>query len=368
MTDLAMLIKPVSGKCNMNCQYCFYQDVIKHRAIEDYGYMSLDTVKQIVEKSFESARRHVSFMFQGGEPTLRGLDFYESFIACVKRYNHNGTEVSYALQTNGVLIDQQWVEFFKANHFLVGLSLDGPKPIHDINRRDCGGNDTFVKVEKAAQLLNKQRVEFNILCVVTKNVAKHAGKVYGYFKKSNFLNMQFIPCLDELEQPLAIKQYSLLPQEYGQFLCELFDLWYRDFISGIPVSIRMFDNIVQMLLGYPPESCDMNGRCSVNAVIEADGSLYPCDFYVLDKWCLGNIEHTNIEALKDHPVGKQFVQESLQKPTQCMSCQYISICRTGCRRHKQVGNENYFCTAYKRFYGYTLERFKEIAAKIYRQM
>ncbi|MHB8129095.1 MAG: anaerobic sulfatase maturase [Mobilitalea sp.] len=373
MPNQTILIKPASGICNLNCQYCFYYDVMNHREVKSHGFMSLDTLEQIVKKAFEYADQFVAFAFQGGEPTLIGLPFYERFIEYVEKYNNTKIKVSFSLQTNGINIDQTWAIFFKQHRFLIGLSMDGPKEIHNLNRMDSSRNGTFHKVSKASQILAKEGVDVNVLCVVSKNIAKHPVSVYQYFMKNHFNYIQFIPCLDPLSEKPGTHKYSLLPEDYGQFLCEIFDQWYQDFKKGNHISIRMFDNILHILLGFPPESCDMNGQCSVNPVIEGDGAVYPCDFYVLDEWCLGNINEHGFEELKTHSAGQHFVDSSLQKEEECLSCEFLTICRTGCRRHKEPRIDakpamNYFCSSYKKFYLYTLPRFKEIAGIINRNI
>ncbi len=373
MPNLMILLKPASGICNLNCQYCFYYDVMNRREIESYGFMSLETLEQVVKRAFEYVEHSVTFTFQGGEPTLIGLPFYQELIRLVEQYNSKNIRVSYAIQTNGIKIDKSWAEFFKKHNFLVGLSMDGPKEIHDINRTDALRNGTFLKVDKAGKLLTQYGVDINVLCVVSKNVAKHPTRVYEFFKKNHYTYLQFIPCLDALGEKSGMKKYSLLPKDYGQFLCQLFDLWYRDFKNGIRISIRMFDNLLSMLLGYPPESCDMYGQCSMNAVIEGDGAVYPCDFYVLDEWNMGNINDIGFEELKTKSNGRQFVELSLEKDHKCRSCEFFCICRSGCRRHKEPMLDgkpgiNYFCDSYKTFYTYTLPRFNEIAGIIYREI
>jgi len=373
VSNLSILIKPASGLCNLNCQYCFYYDVMKHREVKSHGFMTENTLEQIVKRAFDYANRSVTFVFQGGEPTLVGLPFYHKLIEFVELYNSNKIQVFYSIQTNGMNIDQDWAAFFKKNHFLIGLSMDGPKEIHDCNRTDALRNGTFQRVNKASQILSRYQVEVNVLCVVSKNVAKHPMSVYQFFKKNKYRYLQFIPCLDELEEEPGTKKYSLLPEDYGQFLCDVFDLWYQDFKNDVRISIRMFDNIISILLGYPPESCDMFGQCSINAVIEGNGAVYPCDFYVLDEWFMGNINDMSFHELKDQSAAKRFVESSLQNNSECRNCKFVNLCRTGCRRHREQMAEgglskNYFCSSYQQFYEHTLPRWKEIAGIISKEM
>jgi len=337
---------------------------MNNREVPNYGFMTQDTLEEIVKKAFMYADNYVGFAFQGGEPTLVGLHFYRDFMSLLDQYNLNKIKVELSLQTNGIIINDEWADFFFKNRFLIGLSMDGPAEIHDINRIDKLGEGTHSTVIKASKMLKKHHVDFNILTVVTRNIARHPSKVYNFLKKNGFMYMQFIPCLDELNVTPSTKPFSLTPNDYGDFLCHIFDLWYRDFKLNIPVSVRMFDNLIQMLLGYPPESCDMVGTCSVNTVIEADGSVYPCDFYVLDEWKLGSILDEDFDILKKKNLGIQFVEESLVKNDECLKCDYLNLCRTGCKRHYRLENNvssNYFCSSYKQFYSYTIDRLREIA-------
>lgn len=366
MPAISLLIKPASGNCNLHCKYCFYNDVAKNREKKSYGLMSYETLEIIVKKAFEYTDNMVGFAFQGGEPTLAGLDFYKNLISLQEKYNIKRIRVNNSIQTNGMLIDDKWAEFLAKSNFLVGLSLDGPKEIHDLNRIDINGIGSYKKIEETIESFNKYKIEYNILSVVTKSVARHIEKIYKYYSKSGFDYLQFIPCLDELGEEAGNNLYSLTPELYGEFLKKLFDLWYADINSGKRKSIRMFDNILQILLGMHPESCDMSGYCSANLVVEADGSCYPCDFYVLDKWKMGNIREGDIKDLLQGGKAKEFVNSAARLPNDCEICEFISLCRGGCRRHyepvdKKYLGKNYFCLAYKEFYKYTITRFQEVA-------
>lgn len=363
MKALSILIKPSSSGCNLGCKYCFYYDVAANRENKSYGFMKEDTLTHLIEKAINQVSEQITFAFQGGEPTLIGLDYFKTFISTVAKYNQKGIKIQYAIQTNGTLLDDEFCSFFAKHKFLVGLSLDGPKEVHDLNRLNQKRKGTFKDVDRAAKLLEKHHVEFNILTVVTKGTVRHIQKIYNYFKKQNYRYLQFIPCLNDLNDT-SLKPYSLTPEDYGKFLVELFDLWYKDFLAGYTISIRTFDNYVQMMLGLPPESCDMNGFCSVNPVIEADGSVYPCDFYVLDEWKLGNINLDSFHTLLTSSLGQDFVKSGQRIPEKCHNCQYLHLCRSGCRRHKDMKGQNeitnYFCDSYIYFFNHCYERLQEI--------
>jgi uncharacterized protein len=369
MPPLTTLIKPASGNCNLRCKYCFYYDVINNREVKSYGMMSEETLEKIVKKSFDYAEGIVVFAFQGGEPTLASLDFYKKLIELEKKYNKNNIEVRNALQTNGMVIDDDWAKFFHDNKFLIGLSIDGYKDIHNYYRINPKGEGSFNRVLKTAKIFDKYDVMYNVLCVVNKHVAKHGRKVYNFYKKQGFKYLQFIPCLDEIGEKPGQNAFSLTPKDYGIFLKNIFDMYYEDYMNGNGISVRMFDNILQIVLGYEPESCDMRGHCSANSIIEADGSVYPCDFYVLDEWKLGNINDNSFEEMLKSETAKNFVKESVNTDPECRECKYYRVCRGGCKRHKEPKidgkyTKNYFCSAYKEFYKYSLPRFVEMARKI----
>lgn len=373
MPALSILIKPASSLCDLRCKYCFYADVADHRDIRNYGIMNESTTEALISRAFECADPEVTFAFQGGEPTLAGLNYFRHFVSRTKELNTKNIQVNFALQTNGMSITEEMAAFFAENRFLLGVSLDGPKDIHDMNRVGPSGMGSYKTIKQHIRLLEKHKVDFNILTVVNRAVAKHPKKIYQYLVKEGYRYLQFIPCLDDFGEPHGSSAYALTPKDYGQFLCTLFDHWYRDFKTGKRISIRMFDNILHILLGMPPESCDMVGLCSANTVIEADGSVYPCDFYVLDQWKLGMIQDTPLMEMITGDTARDFIEISKPRHEKCQSCDYLPVCRSGCRRHKtqdavsEIGL-NYFCPSYEAFYAYTLPRFQEVANVLYREM
>lgn len=370
MPALSLLIKPASSSCNMRCAYCFYADVANRREVANYGVMSEETLETIVKKAFDYADTLVSFGFQGGEPTMAGLSFFKKVVQLQKRYNVKNIKVNNAIQTNGLNINAEWADFLHENHFLVGLSLDGTKTIHDKYRKDAHGEGTFDRVLAAAKLMEEHKVEFNILSTVNRDVAKNVERVYQFFKKQGFSYLQFIPCLDELEFA-DHKEYSLTPELYGRFLKELFRLWKQDIDSGKPISIRYFDNLVMMIGGYPPESCGMAGSCSCYYMIEADGSVYPCDFYVTDEWRIGNILTDGWDEMRQTENARRFVAVSRQVAKECRTCRYYRLCRGGCRRNREpisLGQNtlNELCPAFKTFFEYAADDLVQIARRFLR--
>lgn len=367
MPPLSLLIKPASGNCNLRCKYCFYHSLTGIRKVKDYGIMDIDTLELIVEKALMFADHVCTFAFQGGEPTLAGLAFYQQLVEFQKKHNIKNVEVHNAIQTNGIIIDDTWARFFAENNFLVGISLDGPKKIHDAIRVDAKGEGTFNKVMHSIQLFDKYQVEYNILSVIDSYVARHIGKTYQFFRKNGFNYLQFIPCLDPLDENPGGYEYSLTPERYAYFLKSLFDLWHKDITGGQKVSIRFFDNLVGLLMGIRPEACGMQGVCNCQFIIEADGGVYPCDFYVLDEWYLGSIKDAGFSELKFSEAGKQFVEVSKHIDPKCTDCKWFFLCRGGCRRSREpfVNGKpvlNYFCSSYMEFFDYAAPRLKQIAS------
>lgn len=366
MPPVSLLIKPASSNCNLRCKYCFYHSIAENRDTKSYGIMDIDTLEILVEKALEYADMACTFAFQGGEPTLAGLEFFEKLIEFQSKYNKKGVKIHNTIQTNGMVIDDRWAQYLHDNNFLVGLSLDGTKDLHDLNRVDPSNKGTFNTIMKTVDLFNKYKVEYNILFVVNSALARHASKVYNFFKKNDFKYIQFIPCLDPLEEEPGGYPYSLTPDRFTTFLKTLFDAWYDDIKKGDMVSIRYFDNLVGMVMGYPPENCGMSGLCQCQFVVEADGGVYPCDFYVIDRWYLGNLREKGLDEIRESGVAKEFVEVSTYIDPKCRECKWLNICRGGCRRNREPFIDgkpalNYFCPSYMEFFEYATPRLYELA-------
>ncbi len=368
MPPVTMLIKPASGSCNLRCGYCFYHDEASRRETACFGLMSPETLENVVRKAMGEAQGLCAFTFQGGEPTLAGLEFFRTYIALTKKYARPGLRVSHAIQTNGTLIDEAWARFFAENRFLVGLSIDGPGPLHDRYRTGPGGTGSFERVWRAKGLLEKYQADFNVLTVVTKANARQVSRIYKFFVENGLWYQQYIPCLAPLDGE-GRGEYAVSAEDYGAFLCRLFDLWYADFIKGRKIYIRYFENLAGMLMGYPPENCGMCGRCVNQYVVEADGGIYPCDFYVLDEYYLGNLNRDGFRDLDRREGELGFIASSTRQEAECLQCQYYDLCRGGCRRDRQRADmkalgKSCFCDAYRRFFPYALPRLWELVRRV----
>ncbi|MBQ8311302.1 MAG: SPASM domain-containing protein [Clostridia bacterium] len=326
-----MMIKPASSLCDMRCKYCFYADVADARAVRSFGMMS-DTTTDAMLKSIASELNvgdAVSFAFQGGEPTLAGLAFFRRFVE--KTETWKDVRVSYALQTNGLLLDDVWCAFLKEHRFLVGLSLDLLPEAHDGARVDARGEGTYRRVVGTMEQLRRYGVDFNVLCTLTSDVARHPKQVWNQLVKLEIDYVQFTPCLGALDGQSS-SPYALTPQRFASFYTQLFGLWYADYQKGKRRSVKLFDDIVNQLVLGRPTGCGMDGVCRPQLVIEADGSAYPCDFYCLDEYRMGNITSDSIETLLHSDGAKAFLSRPHTAPRACASCRFARFCGGNCRR------------------------------------
>lgn len=365
MLEMNLLIKPASGLCNMHCDYCFYADEMRNRQQASYGIMPDEVMEQVIKKTYATVSGACSFLFQGGEPTLAGLTFYEKWMKLEEKYNQNHVKTTHALQTNGYQLQDEWCQFFAKHNFLIGLSVDGTKATHDAYRRDRNNEGTYLNVRNAADRLRSAGVDFNVLTVVTKKTAARIRRIYESYRRQGFAWQQYIACLDPLHVPPGSMDYSLTPELYGQFLIELFRLWSFDLYKGRQPYIRQFENYIGILLGYEPESCEQRGRCSFQNVIEADGSVYPCDFYVLDSYKLGNLMTDDFSDIKKRQEQSDFTKRFLHPSAACAACRYYVLCRGGCCRHREqpgaACGQNYFCSSYQMFFDACLPKLENIA-------
>lgn len=361
-----ILIKPASGLCNMRCDYCFYCDEMDHREQALRGMMSESTLKNIIKKGIRQAGGEICFAFQGGEPTLRGIGFYRKAVEYEERFSRGRVRVVNTIQTNGYAIDDEWCRFFKEHDFLIGISVDGTKELHDRYRHGKDGGASYDRVRNAVRLLEKYGVEYNILTVVTGQMAGRAKEIYQEYKKNGWNYQQYIACLDPVAETPGQRAYSLAPEEYGKFLSELFRLWDKDWKKGRAPYIRQFENYIGILMGIAPESCEQRGICSVQCVAEADGSAYPCDFYAMDGYRLGSYNENGVDEMLLSRRAADFVKESRKTPESCGQCRWYPLCLNGCRRHRVREAEtgaykNYFCGGYQIFFEKCAPRMKEIA-------
>lgn len=348
--DLSIMIKPASSKCNLQCKYCFYNSVAVNRDCADFGIMNAVTTQNIVKNALEFAcGGSIYFAFQGGEPLIAGLAFFENFVSSVNLFNTRNSQIVYAVQTNGTLINDKWAQFFATNRFLVGLSLDGDRNANKF-RTDSMLNYSFTAVFEKIELLKSFSVDFNILIVATSYTATHTASVYQFFVDNGCKHLQFIPCLRPFKDTHEKdNDMFMTPEQYATFLITLFNLYVKDYVRGNYVSVRQLDNFVALYLGKKVELCGASGHCSHQFVFEGNGNVYPCDFYCNDSWLLGNINDMTIGTIAHSEKANAFIKESFDRmPTKCLECKYFNVCRGGgCKRQRLSSN---YCNAYLTFF------------------
>lgn len=349
MKTINLMLKPASSLCNMHCKYCFYADVSEKRDVSCSGIMSDETVDAILHNLRRELRPgdFVQFAFQGGEPTLAGLPFFRRFMGKVAQWQ--GIRVSCALQTNGLLLDEEWCAFLKEHRFLVGLSLDLLPKAHDDVRVDAAGKGTYSRILKTMERLKQHGVDFNVLCTLTKAVARQPERVWEQVVRLGIDYVQFTPCLGPLEGEASI--HALTPELFSSFYSRLFACWYRDFQKGNRRSVKLFDDVVNLLVLGRPTGCGTDGQCRPQLVVEADGSVYPCDFYCLDGYRLGNLTEKTVEELLQVSALPAFLQRPHRSPKLCEDCRFRSFCGGNCKRmQKEIccRENDQFC-GYKQF-------------------
>lgn len=326
----SVMVKPASSACNLRCRYCFYADVAASREVAGHGVMSADTAELLAQRLAEACGfvgdAHISF--QGGEPTVAGLDWFRSFAAMMDAYP--GITPHWAIQTNGTLLDEEWVGFFAEHDFLVGVSLDGPRANMDHFRFDAAGEGAYARVMHAIELLDKAGIEFNILTVVTRQLAQKPKQLMQFYLQHDFVDVQLIPCLPPLDG--SDDGMSLRPQDYRSFYLGFFRAWKKAFESERLIRVNLFENLLGMLEGYAPYQCGMLGQCTVQYVIEANGDVYPCDFYCLDHYRLGNLTDAPLRTLSLSDNARSFLDEGACRRDPCQTCTFARICNGGCRR------------------------------------
>ena len=360
MPAITIMIKPVSGLCNMRCRYCFYEDELQYRSasVSSSTVMSQELLETAIRRILRSAEGAAHFLFQGGEPTLAGTDFYESVIHYQQKYNAKGLRITNAIQTNGFHLSDEMAAFFAKERFLVGVSLDGTELTHDCNRKDRAGNGTRAQIVKNIEKLKHAGAEYNILCVVSAAVAKAPKQVFHALSSHRFL--QFIPCMNPMDG--SSPEDALTVEDYGAFLCTLFDCYEQAWKNRTPVSIRTFDNWIRILQGGMPENCGMIGHCGSSLMMERNGSLYPCDFYGTDEWYLGNIQESSILKILQSEKEQSFLTRSVPVPESCRSCEWYPLCRNGCMRERSgEGGINRWCEAHRTFFSYAFKRMRQMA-------
>jgi uncharacterized protein len=366
LQSISLLLKPTSSLCNLSCAYCFYrraQSVYPEKQTK----MNLTVARNVIRKTLLADAPINSFCWQGGEPTLMGLDFFRNVVELQKKYARPGQVIENSMQTNGLLLDDQWCEFLRQENFLVGVSLDGPAPIHDFYRKDHARKGTFAEVMRGIGLMRKHDVQFNILCLLTDRNIKSPVEVYDFFRSHDFKFLQFINCYEHDYASGALKAVSVRGEETGEFYIKLFAEWFKkDFFN---VSIRFFEDILLYLVDGIKASCCYNKECNSYLVVEHNGDCYPCDFFVSEEWKIGNLMESGISEMMNSPLRAKFASRKADVPEACEGCRIAPFCQGDCTRFRylpETGYENLseYCTAIKMVYHYIEPHLPEIRQRV----
>ena len=362
----SVLIKPAGPDCNLNCTYCFYLKKSELFPETRQHRMSIETLEVMIRQIMEQGEAHISFGWQGGEPTLMGLPFFEKAVYFQKKYGR-GQSVGNGLQTNGLLLDEHWARFLRKYNFLVGLSLDGPQHIHDHYRLRKSNSGSWEIVSDRAKMLLDHGVQVNALSVITDYSAQFPEEIYEFHKALGLNFMQFIPCVErDPADPTRLADFSLTPERYGYFLTRIFDLWLDDFKDGQPTtSVRYFDSVFHSYVGLQPPDCTLLPECGIYVVIEHNGNVYSCDFYVEEQWLLGNVHQERIIDMLNSVRQKQFGMIKRQLPEECQTCNWLPYCWGGCPKDRQMDPAdhgfNHFCQSFKMFFEHADPVLKKLA-------
>jgi len=361
-----ILVKPAGPDCNMACQYCFYLEKSNLFAESKVHRMSEDVLKEMIRQATTQCEQNISFGWQGGEPTLMGLSFFEKVVYYQQRYG-NGKTIGNGLQTNGLVLDYSWGKFLKDYNFLVGLSIDGPEHVHDHYRFLKNGKGSWKKIVDRAKLMLDMGVDVNTLTVVNDYSVEFPEEIYEFHKSLGFSFMQFIPCVETNPvNPAEPAPFSVSAEKYGEFLVKMFNLWQADFVDGAPTtSIRMFDSVLFHYVGLTPPECTLLPTCGIYVLVEHNGNVYPCDFFVEQDWKLGNVMENQLVDMLNSAKQHEFACLKSKLPVVCENCEWLKYCWGGCTKDRikdpQDQNLSHFCSAYKMFYNHTDFFFKQMA-------
>lgn len=385
-----VMTKPIGPLCNLDCTYCFYLEKEKLFPREENYKMSDEVLEQYVRKYIQSQRTpEISFAWQGGEPTMMGLDFFRKVVALQRQFA-GGRTVHNSFQTNGINLDAAWCEFFVREKFLIGLSLDGPELIHNRYRVDKGGAGSFERVFHALELLKKHRVEFNTLTCVTRESPEEAVEIYTFLKKQGVTFMQFIPIVERAgdrsahaiglelavppnlrgnDNPEAMMPWAVSSEGYGTFLTTVFDEWIKEDVGRI--FVNLFDVALGAWCGMEPNLCTFAKQCGQAVAMEHDGGIYACDHYVYPDYFLGNIMEKSLEEMIYSKEQVQFGKDKQEAlPRYCRDCEYLFACNGECPKHRFIKTPdgeaglNYLCAGYKTFFKHIDPTMREMAALV----
>ena len=386
-TPFHIMTKPIGPRCNIACSYCYYTEKEGHYPDEKKFRMSgalLETyIRTLIATSVEAGQNEVHFAWQGGEPTMLGLDYFRQIVELQARHRPEGVRISNSLQTNGTLLDADWAGFLAAQEFLVGISVDGPRRQHDHFRKDRAGRPTFDTVMRGLDHLRAAGVEFNILTTVHHANIGRGKELYRFLRDLGTPYLQFIPIVERLtpdnriapppgpdagsdaQAESALAPWSVAPKAYGKFLCDIFDIWYRQDVGR--VFVQSIETQLALWAGLPASLCIFAETCGTALALEHNGDVYTCDHFVYPPYLVGNIANTPLRDLVWSEQARAFgAQKALGLTAACRKCPYLFACNGGCPKHRFLptgdGRQNYLCESWRMFFQHAGPRLRMIAA------
>jgi len=350
-STLSILAKPVSAACNLACDYCFYRP--RNVPYSPPYKMREETLRSLL-RQYMPLVQVAALCWQGGEPLLAGVDFYRSVVELEARYGRAGQQVANAVQTNGLLLDDDFARLFAQYQFAVGISLDGPKDLHELHR----GADAHGKVIAAVRLLQPAGVALNALCAVTKDSQGRGEEIYQFLIAQGLDYLQFIPIVEFGAQGRPLP-FTVQAEAFGDFLCAVFDAWLADGVGR--VAVRNFESVLAHYLRAEPAECVFKKRCGDYVVVEHNGDVYPCDFYVREELRLGNLVSEPLsESLHRLPA---FADQKQRLSPTCEQCEWLGVCNGGCPRRRREGVD-YLCAGQRRFLTHSAAEFRRLASLV----
>lgn len=343
-----MMFKPVGSLCNLKCSYCYYLD--KGVPNVKDSIMPLDVLEKSIKEYLETNdSEDVTFDWHGGEPLALGLRYFENIIELQRKYK-GGKRIFNTVQTNATLLDSDFASFFRNYNFLVGVSIDGPKHIHDNNRKDKGGAPTFNKVMRGIELLHRYGVDFNTLTTINKSSEGRGFEVYDFLKKIGSHYMQFMPVVEYVniknnkitspdDEDSILTDWSVQPIQYGKFMCDIFDYWVKNDVGQYYVNL--FDSTLANYCGLNPGTCVYSETCGANAVVEHNGDVYPCDHFVYPQYKLGNVKEMSLgEIVSSNKMMEFGINKRNLLPSKCLKCEFFFACHGECPKHRFDKTDN----------------------------
>jgi uncharacterized protein len=354
--EFQVFAKPAGSICNLQCHYCYY---LKKKTLyqeAESSHMPDDILEQYIVQHIDATDAPViHFSWHGGEPTVLGLDYFRKIAALQHKHRPSGRRIRNGIQTNGTLLDEDWCRFLAAEDFGVGLSLDGPKELHDLYRVNKKQEPTHEQVMRGYELLQKHRVPFDILCVVHNRNVRYPTEVYRFFKQIGARYLGFLPLVELQPDGRCVSDRTVEAGAFGDFLCTIFDEWLSRDIGHVKVQI--FEEAIGVAFGQDHGLCIFRKTCGDIPVIEHNGDFFPCDHFVDLAHRFGNIRETSLVDLLESPSQRIFGQAKLDElPLSCTNCEVLAMCNGGCPKDRFLktpdgsGGLNYLCAAYKRFF------------------